>query len=225
MSVKNKLFMDIDLGFDEEKNIPLAGRPHVAFLLGAGFSVPQGYPTAGKINNLLLNLDAQSIVFTTDGVLACYQEDNLAIERLKLNYHHRQFVLLKRIIKAYYATHSHNYEEFYDFLCFKKDELLTNPAYVVLADGLIQGDETYEMLVSTILDKYNQLLSFLIKEDSGEQWYEGMPFQLRSKHHQYCRFLELIEQLRKTHIVDIHTLNHDLFFSSELIISTFEWRI
>ena len=45
---------NLDLGDDKKQTLPLAGRKSVSILLGAGFSVPSGYPTGGKVNEALL---------------------------------------------------------------------------------------------------------------------------------------------------------------------------
>ena len=47
---------DIDFGEDTQ-SIPLENRKSISILLGAGFSVPMGYPTGRKLNQSLLNFD------------------------------------------------------------------------------------------------------------------------------------------------------------------------
>ena len=42
--------MNIDFGYTDTKYNPLNRRNSIALLLGAGFSVPKGYPTANQLN-------------------------------------------------------------------------------------------------------------------------------------------------------------------------------
>lgn len=44
-------------------------KKHVSFLLGAGFSAPAGYPTAGKLNDLISNCSFGNIGFSPSGQL------------------------------------------------------------------------------------------------------------------------------------------------------------
>ena len=41
--------MNIDFGYTDTKYNPLNRRNSIALLLGAGFSVPKGYPTANQL--------------------------------------------------------------------------------------------------------------------------------------------------------------------------------
>ena len=65
---------NLDLGDDKKQTLPLAGRKSVSILLGAGFSVPSGYPTGGKVNEALLNFNQYNIAFSAAGELM-YSKD------------------------------------------------------------------------------------------------------------------------------------------------------
>lgn len=65
---KNQINMkiwDIDLGDEQIKEMPLAGRKSISILLGAGFSAPKGYPIGNGMNNGLLHFDDKDVDFFT----------------------------------------------------------------------------------------------------------------------------------------------------------------
>ena len=49
--------MNIDFGYTDTKYNPLNRRNSIALLLGAGFSVPKGYPTANQLNKQFVEFD------------------------------------------------------------------------------------------------------------------------------------------------------------------------
>lgn len=64
--------MGIDLGYSNTNYIPLDKRNSISLLLGAGFSVPMGYPTAYALADKLLHIDNENIRFSSSGQLAIY---------------------------------------------------------------------------------------------------------------------------------------------------------
>ena len=62
--------MELDLGDGYSREQPLAGRNSVSILLGAGFSVPKGYPTGKVVNESLENFDQFPVDFSPAGELA-----------------------------------------------------------------------------------------------------------------------------------------------------------
>lgn len=66
-----------DLG-DEAKDVnQLDQRESVAFLIGAGFSIPMGYPTGSDVNKSILSFDKQPIAFSPAGELVSNKDGTL----------------------------------------------------------------------------------------------------------------------------------------------------
>ena len=61
--------MNIDFGYTDTKYNPLNRRNSIALLLGAGFSVPKGYPTANQLNKQFVEFDKFNTYFSTDGLV------------------------------------------------------------------------------------------------------------------------------------------------------------
>lgn len=191
-----------------EKN-QSARKVQVSFLLGAGFSVPAGYPKASELNAQLLSFDEQNkIKFSESGVL--YEDGN--IRNINRNSYDLAFEFYKKIVLKYKEGREFDYEEFYDFLT-GNDEI-NSPEYRDLARSGI-SDENYHQLICDVKFVYNQMISFLIKDKNGNQWYRDSTHLGEISY--YENFIQLISKLINLDIiVNIHTLNHDLFFESLL---------
>lgn len=65
-----KLIEMLDLG-EESKDVKAVDqRESVAFLLGAGFSIPMGYPTGAAVNKSILDFVNQPVAFSPSGEMA-----------------------------------------------------------------------------------------------------------------------------------------------------------
>jgi hypothetical protein BACCOPRO_01635 len=119
---------------------------------------------------------------------------------------------IKKIVLKYKEGREFDYEEFYDFLT-GNDEI-NSPEYRDLARSGI-SDENYHQLICDVKFVYNQMISFLIKDKNGNQWYgDSTHLGEVSCYENFIQFLA--ELLNSDIIVNIHTLNHDLFFESLL---------
>ena len=87
--------MNIDFGYTDTKYNPLNRRNSIALLLGAGFSVPKGYPTANQLNKQFVEFDKFNTYFSTDGLLHKGETETLS------NEYQKQFELCKKLIKLY----------------------------------------------------------------------------------------------------------------------------
>ncbi|NLD48494.1 MAG: hypothetical protein GX660_15110 [Clostridiaceae bacterium] len=184
----------------EEKSISL--------LLGAGFSAPMGYPIGNQLNEKILNCHTDNISFHTDGTLIVGDNPNA-----RLTQYNQYFDFCKDVI-LYYNNNikTFDYEEFYDYLKERaKDdnrlkELFEKGSY-------IKSDfENFDRYVSQTDNVYNQLVAFYLEDKTGKSWYDDEPTRLKPTFDGYTGFLNCIEELSKNHIVNVHTLNHDLFF-------------
>lgn len=204
---------DIDLG-NSNNEVPLYGRKSISILLGAGFSVPMGYPIGETLNNGLLNFDDSKIDFSADGTLTISQDGTKPKFQMDgvLNVHQRYFEFCKRLIKEYASAHNDNfdYEVFYDFI--KADEAKCE-YYQRLCNDLLRGNESYEHYLFNVPHIFNQMVTHLIKDKNGKSWYDDEPFRINS-FDGYNGFLTYLSELSREYVINVHTLNHDLLFES-----------
>ena len=184
----------------EEKSISL--------LLGAGFSEPIGYPIGCELNKKILNCNADEISFYTKGELSAGDNPNKHI----ITYN-QYFDFCKDAIRYYNDNiKTFDYEEFYDYLKDKAKsdnglkELFEKGSY---KKNDIENFDNYVFQTDSI---YNQLVDFYLKDRAGKDWYDDEPHTLKPTFGGYTGFLDCIEELSKNHIINVHTLNHDLFF-------------
>lgn len=119
--MNNKI--DIDFG-DNKQTVPLKDRKSISILLGAGFSIPMGYPSGNKMNEYLLHFDDNTYSFDANSGKLTTTTDHS-----KTNFDNtragdrKYFDLCLRLIKMYTEKHNEgfDYELFYDFI--KGDEV------------------------------------------------------------------------------------------------------
>lgn len=199
----------IDLG-EEEHELPLAGRKSISFLLGAGFSVPSGYPTGGKVNEALLNFNQYHIAFSAAGELMFPQNDNTQSLPYD-NQFQKFFIFCKRLISQYAKDYgSFDYEAFYDFT---KTKAVYNQQYQEICKDLMDEFNDYRSFINGIEPIYNQMVAYLIHDKNYETWNDERPSHLGYVEN-YDGFLKALSQWSKDSIVNVHTLNHDLLFES-----------
>lgn len=210
----NKIISDIDLGYEEQKELPLYNRQSIAFLLGAGFSAPKGYPIGNDMNEGLQNLNNSKITFSPSGILTTSVDNQSHLPPTEdvHNNHQRYFIFCKRLIKKYTEVHDNkfDYEQFYDFIT--SDEAKEKD-YQSLCQDLLDDFEEYDDYIYNIVHIYNQMVLYLLKDKNGKSYYDDEPFQVDSTYI-YNKFLSYLSQLSKKYIINIHTLNHDLLFES-----------
>lgn len=204
----------LDLGDDSKEVKPIDQRKSVAFLLGAGFSIPMGYPTGSAVNKGILNFDEQPVAFSPDGVLV---SNNSGVKPVfgYTNSHEREFCLCKELIAAYSKkVDDFDYEQFMDVL--RSRNLCSE--YASIFDKYIDDSNTPYGLAGNLPDIYSQMVAHLLKDADNMSWYEGMPMHVGPYHNEprasYNSFLNFISKLIEDHLVNIHTLNHDLFLES-----------
>lgn len=109
-----------------------------------------------------------------------------------------------------------NYEEFYDFLALTNDDEFDEKA-VAIFNKYISKEGWYKDLLnlrSDILKIFSQIISWKICDNKGDKFYSSNVVSEESKVN-YKGFLDLIISLRaKDELINIHSLNHDIFFES-----------
>lgn len=205
--------MKLDVDFENEKKeeFPLEGRKSVSLLLGAGFSVPKGYPTGRVVNESLENFDKFPVDFSLAGELAISIDGHPQFAICGLSQFQKHFLFCKRLIKKYSKLHGgFDYEEFFDFIKSRKVLL---PDYEKLSEDLVDEFNSFQSFVSGIEPIYNQMVSYVLHDREGKTWYDREPNQL-GPIDGYDGFLRAVQKWSEDFIVNVHTLNHDLLFES-----------
>ena len=201
----------IDLSDSNEQKLPLSERKSISLLLGAGFSVPKGYPTGKKVNESLLHFDDFPISFALSGEMMISKERDTNQIDWPENDYQKQFRFCKRLISLYAKRHNgFDYEAFYDFI---KSKEVYWPIYKGLGKEFVSSDSDYYRYVSSIDSIYNQMVSYIIRDADGETWYDEQPSQIGFVEG-YDGFLKLMKKWGNEYVINVHTLNHDLFFES-----------
>lgn len=181
----------------------------ITILLGAGFSVPMGYPDGNKLNEALLSCDGSDFAFHTNGQLA------RTIDGKKPNFGYAtgydiEFSFCRKLILYFKESRGYfDYEEFYDFIL----EQALNESVVNEMAAAYKG--TYgdtKHLLFKMQNIYNQLVFDYIKDREGNRYYDNAADMGKPYFPGYTGVLNCIEELAKQNTVNIHTLNHDLFF-------------
>lgn len=180
---------------------------NISFLLGAGFSVNQGYPTANILNQSILSLTEQDFGITDIGTI-CRIIDN---DDHTLNYRHIRTFLIE-LIAHYNKTYgSFNYEEFYDYYKKLQDTVINDDSEEIIAKYIGPYLEVDRLnLISRMNSIFNQVIQMLISDGNETRYYIKI-HKCKGALPQYAGFLNLIEKVKKDSIIDLHTLNHDLF--------------
>ena len=183
-----------------------------SFLLGAGFSVEAGYPTAALLSKTILKCKGDEFGFHTDGQLVTKKEGGRPYFGYKNSYD-IEFDFLLDFIKVYQKRYKFfNYENFYDVLLNPPEEIISElkqleQKYLGPRNSSI-GD-----LINGCPNIFNQVVSFYLKDKNDVKDYVGEPSRLKPFFTGYTGFLNCIEEyLKDDSVTHVHTLNHDLFF-------------
>jgi|WetSurMetagenome_2_1015567.scaffolds.fasta_scaffold40869_3 hypothetical protein len=189
-------------------------RPIISFLIGSGFSIPDGLPSVSLLNRRLSRvkedelaiLPSQTAVFLNEvkDPSQWHKQDERVFFQEFLNFYNQ--TVLK-------TDQSFHYETFYDFysnyLEDRENEMLINEFYQKFKLEFLNDDDGFKDCYNRITDfnrTFNQLLASLLD---------------RSKYHEdvtildyppYTVFIEFLSELLVTHDIKVHTLNHDLLF-------------
>lgn len=180
--------------------------PSISLLLGAGFSVPKGYPTGKELNKQILACDGTKFTFYGDGrVIKKYPG---AIYR---NSYELSFDFLRKLIRFYNDNiKSFDYEEFYDYLVEEahEDERVEEIAKPFLQ---MKNQKVKDFLFNDPNSIYAQIVDHYLKDGEGKRHYEDEGHARKPTMPGYTGILNCFEQWGKEGLVHIHTLNHDLY--------------
>jgi len=183
---------------------------NISFLIGSGFSVPEGFPTTSQINEKLKSIDASNICIHTSGdvwFLNGSTDPNADWMRVEERKFIQEFLEYynQNILKSDEEFH---YETFYDYY----REFLSNDKYPedlssflknFLGKYNIRTDQHYLLIKFNLT--FNQLIGNLLTK-AFDRCHLCKPY-----HPNYNAFLSLIEILANNYIVNLHSLNHDLY--------------
>lgn len=204
----------IDIAFEQKEVRNFDHRESVAFLLGAGFSIPMGYPKGSDVNKGILDFDKQPILFSPAGELAV-NKDGTKPDFGYTNNYDKEFALCKELIAAYSKTvDEFDYEQFMDVL---RSKTLCED-YESIFNKYVDETNSLYGLRGNLPDTYSQMVAHLLKDTDNASWYEGLPTHigpyLSGPRSSYNGFLQHIGKLKDEYLINIHTLNHDLFLES-----------
>lgn len=180
--------------------------PSISLLLGAGFSVPKGYPAGKKLNKQILACDGTEFTFHTDGSIISTYPD--AMYR---NTHEIRFDFVRQLIRFYndnIKPKPFDYEEFYDYLL----EAIYNDKLV--EEGKDFLGIKYKRVKELLNDSdsiYTQIVDYYLKDRDGKRYHDDEGHTCKPIMPGYTGILNCFEQWGKEGVVHIHTLNHDLW--------------
>jgi len=185
-----------------------------SFLIGAGFSIPEGYPKTDEINSRLRKIDQNDIEINSEGV-AYFLSNNQKPsdifgenERLFIQEFLRFYN--KEILKEKESFHYEKFFDFYTDLIREKSTKETVQRFKTFINGFNQkqGNTFLGNNLNSFDKHFTQLLASYFNKKR-----QGLDFSLLTKPYagDYSSFLYFLEFLdNKYEKINIHTLNHDL---------------
>ncbi len=195
--------MTIDVGRNPLSKESKA-KKHISLLLGAGFSIPAGYPLGEHVNKGIIEFENKNVAFSPDGTLVERDnDDDSDFSHNSKSQHFKIFLFCNRLIKLYNEKNGgFDYENFYDFIRPNAENADVLIPYYRNGCAEFCGTCSYERMLWDVLPVFNQMVESLIKTKKD------------SPSADYKDFLNMIGEWSEDHFVDIHTLNHDLLFES-----------
>jgi hypothetical protein len=184
----------------------------VSILLGAGFSAPKGYPVGNQLNDSLVNCTGNEFSFHTSGVLVKTTDGKKPDFGYKTA-NDFEFDFCRDLMQLFKRTKGYfDYEEFYDYFKLEaKDDPKAKELYTLNNYGT---ERELSQMLFAITKIYQQLVGYYLRDGDGNSWYDNLGHLSGSIYPGYTGILNCLASLAKGHIVNVHTLNHDLFFES-----------
>ena len=183
-------------------------KQNFSFLIGAGFSVPDNYPSAQDLNNKLKNIKAEDIYIHTSlnaGFLMGSKDPNPYISDER-----RHFI--EDFLKFYNekilnSAESFHFEGFIDFYTgLRRGEKCG--LYEEFLEQFIKKYKVSRSFTSDILMHFHSVFIQLIWKELHKN-YEKVHLA-KPYHPNYNVFLHLLEYLSNDYIIHLHSLNLDL---------------
>jgi len=183
---------------------------HISFLIGSGFSAPEGFPTTDQINQRLRKIDESEINIHTSQDARFLRDGETNPNASWMNVEKRKFV--QDFLHFYNnsvleKTEHFLYEDFFDYYNFI---LNSGEIPINLAKFLSAFKKTYKLknepdLLFNFNLTFNQLISGLLHKQF-KRVSLGRPYHIN-----YNAFLTLLDNLTGDNIIHLHSLNHDVY--------------
>jgi hypothetical protein len=189
-------------------------RPVASILLGSGFSIPEGIPGVGELNNRLKAIDESEIIIHTD-MHAFFLDGQVDLNR---GANRDERVFLQEFLEFYNAEvlksgEQFHYETFFDYYSrYLHDG--ENAAEIEQFCDQFNDRHLYKdyhrKSASARMDAFDRSFQQLVAGKLHKsKYFEDVNL---SGYPQYGAFISFIGELLKAHNVKVHTLNHDIFF-------------
>ncbi|PWL29120.1 hypothetical protein [uncultured Roseivirga sp.] len=189
-----------------------------SILIGAGFSAPIGYPIGNKLNDLLVNCKGDDFAFHTSGKLTISSDGKKPNFGYKTSYD-ISFDFCIALIQLFNTRKGYfDYEKFYDFIL---DEAHKDEEVKEVAKPFVGQFGTVDQLLFSLKNIYNMVVAHYIKDNDEKKWYDDEPYMSGPILPGYSGFLNSLKTLHADiDVVNVHTLNHDMFFER---LNATEW--
>lgn len=182
----------------------------ISLLLGAGFSAPVGYPIGDQLNNRILNCKGENFAFNTDGTL-CRNTDGTKPDWGYKTSYDLEFEFCQDLIQHYTSSVGNfDYEKFFDYL---NDEAINDQTLIANFKPEKYGTKKdLASMVEGTKNIYIQLVEHFLVDGNKKSWYDDDGFMLGPIFKGYTGILNWFKKVKKYSELNVHTLNHDLFF-------------
>ena len=189
-------------------------KPKISFLIGSGFSIPEGIPGVREVNEKLANLKAKNLNVHTD-LRAFLVEDS----DVSQDYFHGVDRVFYQDFTEFYVTklqgegRPFHYEDFYDYfiryLYFGENKAEIESFYAgFVSKNFADPDKAQDchQMLHSFETTFAQILAEML---SRAKYYEAISY---SGYPPYHVFTNLLWCLSEKSDVKVHSLNHDVFF-------------
>jgi hypothetical protein len=186
---------------------------NISLLLGAGFSVNAGYPTAAALNKKIIELKETEFCITSAGIFCILQNGDTD------QWSSGDYLLAKYFLVAFKQFYFEkekvfDYEKYFDYFYVLEHAKIKDAEFDAFADEFrkkYSSDRANNQLLHTHRLMFNQVVASFIVDGDGNKFYPPIHHG-KPTFHGYTGFLNCMEEWGKDNIVNSHTLNHDLFF-------------
>jgi hypothetical protein len=189
-------------------------KPKISFLIGSGFSIPEGLPSVSALNKRLSKINEDEILIHTDQTaffLNGQKDSNRFLRRIE-RYFVQEFLEFYNS-KILSSNEEFHYETFYDFYS----------NYLAKGENKTEIEEFYQEFLkkhtsqgSINPDCYNMVFDFnrtfnqlLASQLHNVKFFKDISY---GNYPPYDDFICFLNDLIKKFDIKFHTLNHDLFF-------------
>lgn len=195
----------------------------ISFLLGSGFSAPDGTRTVGQINAEIQKLTVDDIYIHTDMTIILLNGQ----PKPPRSFSNFEEIFFIDFIKFYsdLTKKSFHYEEFYDFV-ISYERFGNNKAEIeAFVSEFNKQIETpvFRMDASNNLsrfsDRFSKIISSLLQ---SKKYYEDIGLGNYPPYDSFIAYLRYL--IIEKNIVNVHSLNHDLLFEHIASKHTYLWK-